>query len=94
MSRGTSCCDHPLRCQRQPTVGSRQHEKQIAAEPRRWASRLNVPEFYLRIFDNRSWAAYSKDLAQAGVDRSPWQTLEAILPPAAGTWTRARDAEG
>ena len=65
-----------------------------AEAARRSTLRSNELAFYLRIFDNRSWAAYSKDLAQAGVDRSPWQTLEAILPPAAGTWTRARDAEG
>ena len=93
MSRGTPCCDHPLRHQRRPTVGSRQREQQIADEARRWTSRLNVPEFYLRIFDDRSRAAYSKDLAQAGVDRPPWQTLEAILRPAAGVSPSARYAE-
>jgi hypothetical protein len=60
-----------------------------AEAARRSTLRSNALAFYLRIFDDRLWAAYSKDLAQAGVDRPPWQTLEAILPPAAGTWTRA-----
>ena len=65
----------------------------IAQAPRRWTAPSNAPEIYPRIFADRSWAAYTKDLARAGVDGPSWQTSMALLPPAAGTSQGARDAE-
>lgn len=66
----------------------------IAHAPRRWTARSNAPEIYPRIFADRSWAAYTKDLARAGVDGASWQTSMAILPPLEGLLLHARDAEG
>jgi hypothetical protein len=60
-----------------------------AEAARRSTLRSNELAFYLRIFDDKSWAAYSKDLTQAGVDRPPWQTLGAILPPLEGLLLRS-----
>ena len=45
-----------------------------AEAARRSTLRSNALAFYLRIFDGRSWAAYSKDLTQAGVP--PFPTTE------------------